>query len=138
MGKASAVDTTMCKSSAAGASKWSNVFESVLLRILANYKDHDKATHDAMDDGMRKLFENGYPDELTALARVVERDGTASEGSAQESDVAASERGRQVFFAPWPSDMRLYAAAFRDSSLKKGFRYKLLSVFYTVHSLDNT
>jgi len=113
-----------------GKSKWSSVYDRVLVTMLAEYESPDLAVHkQQLENGMKALWDSPYTDEITALL--------AEQCPGLEGHEAV-EKARQVIFCPWPADMSVYAKAFADPEQKKGFRYKLITVFYTVHRHDNT
>jgi len=111
-------------------SKWGNIFERVLLKMLAEYDSPDLQTpRKQLEDGMRKLWNSPYAEEIVALL---------PEQSPGLKGPEAVEKARQVIFCPWPADMSVYAKVFSDPKQTKGLRYKLMTVFYTLHRKDNT
>eukprot|EP00927_Polykrikos_kofoidii_P010324 TRINITY_DN14364_c0_g2_i1.p1 TRINITY_DN14364_c0_g2~~TRINITY_DN14364_c0_g2_i1.p1 ORF type:complete len:486 (-),score=59.08 TRINITY_DN14364_c0_g2_i1:108-1385(-) len=78
-----------------------------------------------MEAGMRKLFESPYHDEFAN----------------GDKEISIDDARRAVFF-PRPSDMKRYAAAFRrvtpepTARRAKLLKFKLMSVFYTLHRKD--
>jgi hypothetical protein len=113
-----------------GKSKWSSVYDRVLLKMLSEYEAPDLAVHrQQLESGMKALWDSPYTEETAALL---------AEQCPDLKGHEAVEKARQVIFCPWPADMSVYAKAFADPMQKKGFRYKLITVFYTVHRHDNT
>lgn len=120
---------------AAEVTRWRAAFDAVLHQILADYES-DKSTsgsiRDGMQSGMRKLFQFPYEEELKAL-----RGGGVSE-------VTCLEDAQRVIFFPRLTDMRFYVEALgRDTSgearrRQKVMKFKMLSVFYTLHRKDAT
>lgn len=126
-------------------STWQEVYAgSILPHILADYETfgHDSETKKAMEGGMNRIFEDPYTEEFALVAQEISR---------KDGDPVVridSEKARQIFFIPWPSDMSLYSRALLlkgvggddEKRVKRirGFKYKLLSLFYTLHGKDNT
>mmetsp|Transcript_62672 Transcript_62672/g.177965 ORF Transcript_62672/g.177965 Transcript_62672/m.177965 type:complete len:470 (-) Transcript_62672:46-1455(-) len=112
-------------------SRWRPVFDAALRQILAEYEGHDPKVRGGMESGMRKLFENPYHVEL----------GVLGVGGCGHEPLSLEEAHRVVFF-PRLSDMRYYVAAFSRETLPEMARremlmkFKLLSVFYTLHRKD--
>jgi len=112
---------------AAEASRWRQVFEAVMRRILKDYQGTDAEVHDGMERGMRSLFEKPYEAEL---------------GKVLKADPLSLEDARRIIFFPHLSDMKVYARAFSMKTPEKTARreqlmkFKLMSVFYTIHRLD--
>lgn len=124
----------MCASDSIGMkveqSKWYSIYDSFLQKMLAEYEDPELAAHhQQLKEGMQKLWDSPYSEEIAALL------GEQCPGL---EDHEAVEKARQVIFCPWPADMSVYAKAFSDPNQKKGLRYKLITVFYTIHRHDNT
>lgn len=115
----------------ADKSRWRHVFEGVLHEILRDYEGTDAKVRDGMEKGMRKLFENPYQEEMALLLRAKGRAGISI------------EEARQVVFLPQPSDMRRYALFFKAATpeaterRKRLMKFKLMSVFYTLHRRDS-
>ncbi|CAE8645938.1 unnamed protein product [Polarella glacialis] len=82
-------------------SRWRQVFEAVLRRILLEYEGTEAKVRDGMESGMRKLFEKPYETEL---------------GAARKAPVTVEEAHR-VIFAPRLSDMQLYCLSFSLDTL---------------------
>lgn len=132
------------ESKAGVESRWRAVFEgSILPTIMLEFKDHDAQTKQAMEGGMNRIFEDPYATEMSLVAKAV---GDKEVGAFTFGEVDP-ERARQIFFLPWPSDMRLYPQVFllktdaseeKEMKRRRGLKYKLLSIFYTLHGKDNT
>ncbi|CAE7766599.1 unnamed protein product, partial [Symbiodinium necroappetens] len=108
------------------ASRYRQAFEAVMKRILKDYQGTEAEVKDGMESGMRRLFAQPYPAEL---------------GRAQGTEPFSLEDARRVVFFPSLSDMKTYVHAFArptPSSARKEqlMKFKLLSVFYTLHRLD--
>eukprot|EP00439_Symbiodinium_sp_Y106_P035598 s1839_g4.t1 len=107
-------------------SRYRQAFEAVMRRILKDYQGTEAEVKDGMESGMRRLFAQPYPAEL---------------GRAQGTEPFSLEDARRVVFFPSLSDMKTYVHAFArptPSSARKEqlMKFKLLSVFYTIHRLD--
>lgn len=112
--------------SAAAGTKWAPAFEAVLVGILADYEGMDAKSREGMESGMRKLFELPYQAEFVP--------------SGPELDLETAQR---IIFFPTPSDMARYVEVFARETPEKTARrerllkFKLLSVFYTLHRKDS-
>jgi tetratricopeptide (TPR) repeat protein len=110
-------------------SKWQSIFEAVLRQILAEYEGTEEKVRDGMEAGMRKLFEKPYIAELHAMRGL---DGPAP----------SKEEAQRILFLPKLSDMNYYVKAFArvtpeaTARLERICKFKLMSVFYTLHRKD--
>lgn len=117
--------------SAADLSKWRQAFDAVLHQILAEYEGQEGKIRAAMEKGMRRLFETPY---------LVEMQDLKKKGSVSFD----LEEAQRVLFFPLLSDMSYYVTAFglRTSEVTSRrlqlMKFKMLSVFYTLHRKDGT
>ncbi|CAJ1443263.1 unnamed protein product, partial [Effrenium voratum] len=106
--------------------RWRQPMEAVMRRILKDYQGQAEI-RDGMESGMRRLFENPYRKELGALLG---------------RDKLPLEEAQRIVFFPRLSDMEVYVTAFKlDTPVatkrkEQLMKFKLLSVFYTLHRLD--
>lgn len=123
------VDSSAPEASRTPDSRWQPVFEIVLRRILAEYHGTEAKVKDGMESGMRKLFEKPYQEEL---------------GRVRQREPLELEEAQRIVFCPLLSDMQWYTQVFsRDTPeatarREQLMKFKLMSVFYTVHRADAT
>merc|ERR1719498_464303 len=82
-----------------------------------------------MEAGMRKMFERPYVKELHALMP-------------SGSDPPALDEAQRILFCPRLTDMKFYVKSFARETpeatarQEKLYKFKLMSVFYTLHRKD--
>eukprot|EP00747_Dinoflagellata_sp_TGD_P167641 gnl/TRDRNA2_/TRDRNA2_192377_c0_seq1.p1 gnl/TRDRNA2_/TRDRNA2_192377_c0~~gnl/TRDRNA2_/TRDRNA2_192377_c0_seq1.p1 ORF type:complete len:471 (+),score=104.00 gnl/TRDRNA2_/TRDRNA2_192377_c0_seq1:98-1510(+) len=118
----------------ADISTWRPLFEISLHLILKEYEGTESKVREGMGDGMRKLFDMPYESEMRCLSK--------------GEDVTVEDAQRIIFF-PRPSDMKYYAEAFAletpgnldtpgtPTRRLKLMKFKMMSVFYTLHRKDS-
>jgi len=126
------------------AERWQPVFEAVLHQILKEFEGTDPQVRDGMESGMRKLFAAPYEAEFQILYDEVEAPNGRLEAPTPPGGAAggASSAARRILFAPRPTDMWYYAAAFareapeKTAKKERAMKFKMMSVYYTVHRKD--